>query len=311
LALATALAARGGAPQASKLPASRQQAAVFAAAALTITLFALTPITTRVAGMQIPGIDIGLIRVVGSGLFAVPLLVARRLPVPADVGTWALLLVSALGSFAGFPLLFSVGAQLTSASHAGLLMTTMPLMTAALGVAVDRRKPRDVWFFGTGLAFTGELLLLASSRESGNPATLEGDLIVLASCALCACGFVAGGRAAMRLTPLSATLWAITVASVAILPGAVTMAGAVDWSALTAVSWAALFHITAGASVLAYVSWFWALSRGGIARVAPVQLMQPPMVLLFARLCFGDPLPRGLIGAAIVIIGGIALAQRR
>ncbi len=124
MALATALAACGGAPQASKLPASRQHAAVFAAAALTITLFALTPITTRVAGLQIPGIDIGSIRVVGSGLFAVPLLVARRLPVPADVGTCALLLVSALGSFAGFPLLFSVGAQLTSASHAGLLMTT-------------------------------------------------------------------------------------------------------------------------------------------------------------------------------------------
>jgi drug/metabolite transporter (DMT)-like permease len=284
--------------------------AIGAAALLTIALFALTPITTRVAGEQIPGLAIGFIRVVGSGVFAVPLLIACRTPVPADIESWTLLLVSALGSFAGFPLLFSVGAQLTSSSHAGLLMAAMPLLTSTLGNVIEGKRPRDVWFMGTGFAFAGELILLARTAGGSTPVSLEGDLIVLAGCLLCSCGFTAGARLAARINPLAATLWAITVASTALLPAAVLMVGQVDWPALTGTSWLALFHITAGASVLAYVSWFWALSRGGISRVATYQFVQPVLVLLFAAFFLGERVPTGLLGAAMVIVGGVALARR-
>jgi drug/metabolite transporter (DMT)-like permease len=282
--------------------------AVRAAAFLTILLFALTPVTTQLAGHQIPGVTIGVLRVVGSGLFAFPLLLLCRVPIPAETESWTLLIVSALGSFAGFPLLFSIGIRLTSAAHAGLIMATMPLITSILGLAIERHRPRPMWFTGTILAFAGEALLVANGNAT--PGTVVGDALVLAACMVCACGFAAGGRLAQHIDPLAATLWAIAVASLGFLPAAVLMAPTVDWAALTPVTWVALLHITLGASVLAYVSWFWALSRGGIARVAAFQFAQPALVFVFATLILGESLPAQLLVATLVVFGGIALARR-
>lgn len=55
---------------------------IFAAASLTIVLFALTPATTRLAATQIDGLSIGLIRSVGAGVLALPLLALLRLAPP-------------------------------------------------------------------------------------------------------------------------------------------------------------------------------------------------------------------------------------
>lgn len=281
---------------------------VRAAASLTILLFALTPITTQLAGAQIPGVTIGVLRVVGSGLFAFPLLLLCRVPIPAETESWTLVLVSALGSFAGFPLLFSIGVRLTSASHAGLIMATMPLITSILGLLMERRRPGLNWFAGTTLAFAGEALLVSNGDATSG--TIVGDAIVFIACVLCACGFAAGGRLAQRIDPLAATLWAIAVASLGFLPAAVLMVGTVDWTALTSLTWAALLHITLGASVLAYMSWFWALSRGGIARVAAFQFAQPALVFIFAAIILREHLPAQLLVATLVVFGGIALARR-
>jgi drug/metabolite transporter (DMT)-like permease len=278
------------------------------AAALTILLFALTPVTTRLAGEQISGVMVGVLRVVGSGLFAFPLLILFRVPVPAETESWTLLLISSLGSFAGFPLLFSIGAHMTSATHAGLIMAIMPLITSILGLVMERHRPTPLWFSGTILAFAGEALLLSRGNAQGGSAV--GDLVVLAGCVMCACGFAAGGRLAQRIDPLAATLWAIAVASLGFLPAAVLMVGTVDWASLTPTTWVTLLHITLGASVLAYVSWFWALSRGGISRVAAFQFAQPALVLLFAALILGESLPPQLIIASLVVLGGIAMARR-
>ena len=85
---------------------------------------------------------------------------------------------------------------------------------------------------------------------------------------------------------------------------------AINWSGLEPISWAALAHITVGASILAYVSWFWALSRGGIARVAPFQFAQPVVALVFAVLLLGEHLASNVIASGIAIVSGIAIARR-
>lgn len=48
---------------------------------------------------------------------------------------------------------------------------------------------------------------------------------------------------------------------------------------LTAVTWAAVLQITLGAAVIANVSWLWAVSRGGLVRIAPIQFAQPVCAL--------------------------------
>jgi drug/metabolite transporter (DMT)-like permease len=124
-------------------------AAVFGAAFVTIFLFALTPITTRVALHQIDSLGLGLMRIVVAAPFAGLLLLARRLPPPiADRTQCKLLAISAASGFIGFSLLFSFGTQRTSALHAGFGLALSPLFTGLIGLAVDRRRPRSGWLFG-------------------------------------------------------------------------------------------------------------------------------------------------------------------
>jgi drug/metabolite transporter (DMT)-like permease len=311
LALTTSIIARPYPIGTGTASAWRTNIAVLAAAAFTIALFGLTPVTTRIAGTQIDGLTVGLVRTVGAGAFTIPVLAVCRIPIPRDGASWALLLISALGSFVAFPLLFSIGAQLTSAAHAGLMMATMPLITSALGLLIDRRTPRMAWFVGALVALLGETaLVMMSDHGADAAATMTGDCVVLLACVMCACGFAAGGKLAARINPWAATLWAVTVASVALAPWAIVSFRGVDWAGLAPATWGALLHITVGATLLAYVSWFWALSRGGIARVAPLQLVQPVVALLFAVLLLGEHVPTQLMAAAVAIVGGVVIARR-
>jgi drug/metabolite transporter (DMT)-like permease len=285
---------------------------IFAAACLTIVLFALTPATTRLAAVQIDGLSVGIIRTVGAGLVALPLLILLRLAPPKKAADWTLLLCSAFGSFAAFPVLFSIGTQRTSGCHAALIMAVMPLLVGGAGMVLDRRLPRLGWFMGASIAVAGEIALVGIRGGSSATATLSGDAIVLAGCVLFALGVVAGARLSSRINPLSATFWAITVASIGLSPLAVThwQTMPISYHAFTATTWAAVIHITLGATIIANVSWLWALSRGGLVRVAPIQFAQPVCALFFASALLGERLTGGLVLVAAVIIFGTVTACR-
>ncbi len=68
-----------------------QAVAMLAAAGLTILLWELTPVTTRIAAGQVDGTTIGVFRTVGAGIFAAPIVLAFRLRPPRDRADWRLL----------------------------------------------------------------------------------------------------------------------------------------------------------------------------------------------------------------------------
>ena len=294
-----------------KIIGSKNEFLVIAAALLTVSLFALTPTTTRIAVVQIDGSLVGLIRTVGAGLTAFPFLLILRLHPPKKWQEWKLLLISALGCFVGFPLLFSLGAQRTSASHAGLIMALMPLLTSLISAAIDRALPTTAWFCGAIIAFTGATLLITTNGGgSSAEVTLMGDLLVLGSCITFSAGAVAGAKYSVGANPWSATFWSISIASVCLAPFAVIEGRGISWSEITFNTWAALFHVTIGAGILAYIAWFWALSRGGITRVAPLQFAQPLLALAFAVLLLRERFSLSFLVTGIVIIAGIIIAFR-
>lgn len=286
--------------------------AVFAAAALTIVLFALTATTTRIAVRQIDGFDVGLIRAVGAGLFAIPLIAICRMRPPQRMADWGLLFISALGSFVAFPLLFGLGAERTSASHAGLLMGLLPLVTGGIGMVIERRAPSPMWFAGAFVASSGAVALVLLRGDTGHAhATIAGDMLVAAALILCAVGFVAGARLANSISAWAATFWGVAVAAVVLSPLAVLRVGDVAWASLEGTTWVALLHLTLGANIIAFVSWFWALSRGGIARVAVLQFIQPPVAVLFAVILLGEKITGSIMLAMLTIVIGIILARRQ
>lgn len=290
-----------------------QSTLVFAAACFAVVLFALVPASTRIAGLQLDGLSIGLIRAVGAGLLTAPLLLVCRLRPPHKAQDFGLLLVYAVGNFAGFPILFSLGTQRTSGSHAALIMATMPLLVGLIGICLDRRLPRWGWFVGAAIAVIGEVTLVGlGNGGTAAGATVAGDAIVLAGCVLSAVGLVAGARLGSRMNPLAAAFWAMTIASAGLVPFAAMhlMAAPYRYQDLTGMTWTAIVFITLGAAVMANIALVWALSRGGLVRVAPLQFAQPVCALFFASALLNERLTASLLIVAAAIIFGIVTASR-
>ena len=63
-------------------------------------------------------------------------------------------------------------------------------------------------------------------------------------------------------------------------------------------------------SILGYVGWYWALARGGIERIAPLQFLLPVSGLALAALVLDERLTVPLAVGAVLVIGGVAIARR-
>jgi drug/metabolite transporter (DMT)-like permease len=293
-------------------PVGQQTSFIFLTACFAVLLFALVPATTRIAAAQLSGLSIGLIRTVGAGIFGIPLLLVLRLSPPRSRKDWCLLLLYAFGNFAGFPILFGLGVQRTSGSHAALIMAAMPLFVGLLGITLERRLPRWSWFAGMALAIAGEAALVTMGNASATGASISGDAIVFAACTLSAIGVVAGARLGTHMSPRAATLWAIVIAGMALAPWAALrlLASPLAYQQLTVTTWAAVLQITLGAAVIANVAWLWAVSRGGLTRVAPIQFAQPVCALFLASALLNEHLsPTLLLVAASIIVGTVTACR--
>jgi drug/metabolite transporter (DMT)-like permease len=290
-----------------------QSGLIFAAACLAVVLFALVPASTRIAGLQLDGLSIGLIRTVGAGLLTAPLLVIWRLRPPNGLKDIGLLLLYALGNFAAFPILFSLGTERTSGAHAALIMAVTPLLVAIIGIILNRHLPRWSWFLGIAIAVMGEAALVGSgSLGTVAGATIAGDAIVFAGCASSAIGLAAGARLGSRMNPLAGAFWAMAIAAVGLAPFAAvhTLTAPYQYSDLTWTTWAAVIQITLGAAVLANIALVWAFSKGGLVRVAPLQFAQPVCALFFASALLDEPLTLSFLFVAAAIAFGIVIASR-
>ncbi len=63
-------------------------------------------------------------------------------------------------------------------------------------------------------------------------------------------------------------------------------------------------------SVVGYIGWYWALDRGGIARISPVQFLQPLSGFALAVVVLGDRVTPVVAVGAVAILCGIVIAQR-
>ncbi|HTZ77368.1 MAG TPA: DMT family transporter [Stellaceae bacterium] len=296
----------------SKAPTVRETALILAAAGAALAFWGATPIMTRIAVLEIDALAVGMLRTIIASLIAVPLAIALRLPRPRSRGEWLLLLVSALGGFVLFPLLFSIGVRRTSASHAALILAVSPLFTGLIAAVVERRRPQLSWWLGAGLAFLGEVALIAfRSGMAAGEASLGGDLLVMVACIAASAGYVAGAWLARGLTAWAATFWGIGLGGLLLLPLAPAVLGPAAWHGASAVGWSALGFLALGSTILGYVCWYWALQRGGIARIGATQFLQPVIALLLAVLGLGEPVTAPLLLAALLVLAGVALAQRR
>jgi drug/metabolite transporter (DMT)-like permease len=290
-----------------------RQALVLLGAGTVMILWSGTAIANKIAVGHMDPMTAGILRSLLAGLIAAGVAAIARLPLPENKGQWALLVVSGITSFAIWPTMLSLGLGRTSASHAALIMAMIPVFTGLIAAAFERRRPQVAWWIGVIVAIAGTAALVSyrGGGLDGAGATLAGDLIILSGVAICALGYVAGGRLSPVLGTWSTTFWGLAIATTVLVPSFLWRAGETDWAAVSAPGWAAIAYLTIGSSLLGYALWFWSLGRGGIARIGALQFTQPVLTLTFAVPILGERLTWPLVLSGAVILVGVAITQRQ
>ncbi len=287
-------------------------AAAYAAAALAVIIWGGTPAATKLAVQAIDPVSAGVLRTILAGALVLPFALYRRLPLPGTAREWGLLALMILGVFVIFPLFFSFGIKQTSASHGALINAAIPIFTGLFGGIAERRIPGRLWGVGVVIAFSGVALLIGFRDPQGGAdgVTVWGDFLCVVSSLGSGLGYVAGARLSMRIGARAATFWGLSFGAVVLLPVLLFSYGETVWAEVPASGFLAVAYQAVCSSILAFLAWYWALSNGGIVRMAPVQFSMPIISLSLAVILFDEFLSLAIILSGVIIVAGIAISQR-
>jgi len=265
-----------------------------------------TPMFSKIAAAQIDPLLVGILRTVLAGCLALPLALAMQQPLPSDARGRQLLAFSGFAAFIAFPLMFTVGQHSTSAMHGALVLATLPVFTSLFGTLLERRRVSKTWIAGCVIALAGEAVVIVwRTAGAAEGSTLKGDLIVLASSAVCALGYVAGARLSQRgYASVPTTLWGAAGAAIALLPLMAWQLVRTGVPHAGPAAWGSILVLALLTSVLGYIAWYWALAKGGISRIASVQFTQPLFGIALAAIVLGErPAPITAVAAAGILLG--------
>lgn len=290
---------------------------VIVAALAAVVLWGASPVAAKVAVGELSAITVALLRTFLGGLLALPVVLALRIPLPATRRLKLVLLLTGFCGFIAFPIPFTIGLKMTSANHASMILAALPITTGAIALLWDRRRPTRIWIIGSLIALAGEAVLIGGRQGAGavNQPSLAGDLLVLVSNFAASLGYVAGGRLQQAGYPSTGTTFWGAVAMAALLaPVVVTLTlfgglGAEMAGAATR-SWLAILYLAAVSTIIGYVLWYWALGKGGIARVGLIQFLQPVSGVILAGMLLGEAISVSFALASALVLGGVWLAIR-
>lgn len=291
-------------------PAPRADVLVLPAAALTLLLWSGTPIANKIAVAHLSGVTAGTLRSLLAAVIAVLIALSLRLPFPAARSDRTLLALSGMASFVLWPVLMSLGLAATSATHAALIMAVTPVFTVLISAAANRSRPRSSWWLGATVAIAGAAVLVVPQGPGGpDTGSARGDLLVLLGVLACATGYVSGARLAPVIGAVATTFWGLALALPALAGLLLVVAPATDWAAVPANAWLAIAWMTVLSSLAGYALWFFALGRGGVARIGSLQLGLPVLTLAAAAVVLDEALTPMVLVSAVLVVAGTWVAH--
>jgi drug/metabolite transporter (DMT)-like permease len=233
--------------------------------------------------------------------FGVPKVPARDLP---------RLALSSLLGIAANQILFFEGLARSSAIHASLLITTIPVFTLLASVAFRQEVVTRRAALGVALALGGVVYLIGGEGFSLGADTLVGDLLVVANSLCYGVYLVLVRPLVQRHGSVRVVVWLFAFGALWIAPyGAddlVRTAGGVAGS-----TWALVAYVVAVATVFTYLVNAWALGKAPSSTVAVYIYLQPVAAAVLAMLILDETLTSRVALAAALVFAGISLVVRK
>ncbi|MBC7994813.1 MAG: EamA family transporter [Rhizobacter sp.] len=190
---------------------------------------------------------------------------------------------------------------------ASLVIQTQVFFTIVLAMRVAREQVQPYQWLALVLGAAGIGVIAA---HTDGDTTVLGLLMVLGAAFCWACANMVSKRAG-GVNMLSYVVWS----SITAVPPLVALSLMFEgWPAIEAglaradaATWAAVAWQAFGNTLFGYAAWGWLLARHPAASITPMALLVPVFGMAAASLMLAEPLPGWKLGAAALVLCGLAL----
>jgi drug/metabolite transporter (DMT)-like permease len=222
------------------------------------------------------------------------------------VQAWLLLLVQAVSGSVGYTTLLISGLRFTQAADAGVVIGTLPVMSAGIAILLLGERPRRSLLLALVLATAG-VAAVTYAPGVGGARSLFGDALILAAVACEGLFILLNKRLPTAIPPLVlSTLMTGLGLAVAIIPAILEAPwrGAITTSAAAAVVYYALVPTVGG-----YLLWYAGAARASGAEASLFTALAPVSAVLLAAAVLGERVGLNqVIGIACVLVAVVSLS---
>ena len=264
----------------------------------------------KIALAAIPPFELSTMRFAIASALLVVVAVVTRTPLP--LRRWRPVMAAAVFGFVGFNALAFLGLRLTPASDSALIVpTTIPVATALLATLIHERLTSRRTL-GLCVASVGAAIVIVGGQPLGgdiSTARLLGDLLEIGSAFAWAACLTISTLVVRTESVLGFVTMSSLVGTALLFPLGFLENGYADIATMGDRSWFAVAVLGVLSTFVAFLIFFWAVSRFGPSRGALISYLAPVAGLLFAFIVLGDqPAPVQLAGAVIILTGVRVLA---
>jgi drug/metabolite transporter (DMT)-like permease len=271
-----------------------------------VCLFAGTLPATRLTVAAIDPLFLSAARAAIAGCAGVICLLALRRPLPPRK-LWDKILVAAMCTIVGFPVLMALAMVTVPAAHGGVVLGILPLATAGAAALVAHERPSP-GFWLVSLAGAAIVVVFVLSQSEARTFTI-GDIYLLGTVLAGAFGYALSGRLSMSMPGWEVVSWQVA----AFLPFS-AVAALLLWphglSAIPAPAWVGFAYVSLVSQYFAFFVFNAAMALAGVARVGQLMLLQPFVIVVLASLVNGEPVSLATLGYAAAVVIVVMIGQR-
>lgn len=231
------------------------------------------------------------------------------LPLPLPRHRLRLVLLGLLGNVL-YQQFFIFGLDRTRAGTASLLLAGTPMLTALLSAAVGHERVGWRSWVGAAATIAGMTLIVGSVAGAGD-STIGGDLLMILASVAWAVYTVGSRPLVEQYGAIPVTAWTLCIGATGVVLVGLPDVARADLAAVPVGAWLSVVYAGAMSIGVAYLIWYHGVRQIGNTRTAVYSNLVPVVALAVAWAWLGEtPSLRQVIGA-LVIIGGVTLAQAR
>lgn len=282
-----------------------------AALMLMVVIWAVNFSVAKVALEELHPLTFNTLRFpLAAGLLFVVLRRRGPIPMPARSEIPLVLALGLLGNLL-YQMFFIFGLDRTRAGNASLLLASTPIITALLSAALGHERVRARVWIGVVATFAGIVLVVLGGRAhvATGTSTLAGDLIMTGASVAWAFYTVGSRPLVKKYGALPITAWTLWIGTAGLVVAGIGKTLTTDWQEVSALTWSAVVYAGVLSIGVAYIIWYYGVSRLGNTRTSTYSNVVPVIAMAVAWLWLGEvPTASQLIGT-VIILGGVSIAQ--